>query len=192
MFFWFIKAHFPPESDFVLFLGLCSFWQFFLYHTIRFQNDQHPSISSNSFAKPSLSQRTQHTDIESKTDKHAIKTQKDPRPKKKKPNHLQRFRNPPKNNNNNNNNMRISTEMQNRESFFPNSLYTKNEFFFFFFFFRDKRKLGDLLHSKFCDKKTLFSSTTMASATRIHGRIARNKHREKLGRLQRERDEVES
>jgi len=89
--------------------------------------------------------------------------------------------------------MRISTEMQNRESFFPNSLYTKNEFFFFFFFyFGDKRKLGDLIHSKFCDKRTLFSYTTMASATRIHGRIARNKHREKLGRLQRERDEVES
>jgi len=99
--------------------------------------------------------------------------------------------------------MRISTEMQNRESFFPNSLYTKNEFFlcssrksefffFFFFFFRDKRKLGDLLHTKLCDKKPLFSYTTMASASRIHGRIARNKHREKLGRLQRERDEVES
>jgi hypothetical protein len=90
--------------------------------------------------------------------------------------------------------MRISTEMQNRESFSPNSLYTKNELLLllFFFSFRDKRKLGDLLHSKFCDKKTLFSYTTMASATRIHGRIARNKQREKLGRLQRERDEVES
>jgi hypothetical protein len=88
-FFWFIKVHFPPESDFVLFLGLYSFSQFFLYYAIRFQNDQHPSISSISFAKPSLSQRTQQTDIESKTDKHASKTQEDPRPKKKNPNNLQ-------------------------------------------------------------------------------------------------------
>jgi hypothetical protein len=115
----------PPESDFVLFLGLCSFSQFFLYYTIRFQNDQHPSISSISFAKPSLSQRTQQTDIESKTDKHASKTQEDPRPKKKteQPSMIQK----PKKNKKNN--MRISKEMQNRESFFPNSLYTKNEFF---------------------------------------------------------------
>jgi hypothetical protein len=88
-FLWFIKAHFPPESDFFLFLGLYSFSQFFLYYTIRFQNDQHPSISSISFAKPSLSQRTQHTDIESETDKHASKTRKDPRTPKKKPNNLQ-------------------------------------------------------------------------------------------------------
>jgi hypothetical protein len=82
-FLWFIKVHFPPESDFVLFLGLYSFSQFFLYYAIR------SSISSISFAKPSLSQRTQQTDIESKTDKHASKTQEDPRPKKKNPNNLQ-------------------------------------------------------------------------------------------------------